>query len=250
MNEIEVEYITKRFGKFTAVDNISLTVKKGEICGFLGPNGAGKTTTIRMLCGLLKPTECKGTVNGLDIMKNFEQIKKRIGYMSQKFSMYGYLTVEENINFWVNCYDVKGRKLKERADYLLNKLSLAELRNTKAGILTGGTRQRCALACALVHTPPIVFLDEPTSGADPIARRDFWKIIRELSSENITVLVTTHYLEEAEYCNNIILISGGKLIAKGTPSQLKASVDGKIVGKKEITLEDFFIYKTESIYNK
>lgn len=245
MNEIAVESITKKFGGFAAVDNISLYVPKGGICGVLGPNGAGKTTFIRMLCGLLLPTECRGSVSGFDIMTEYEEIKRRIGYMSQKFSLYPFLTVEENINFWAKCYSLSSVDLKRKKEEIFEILKLEKLRNVAVRVLTGGNRQRCALACAIIHNPSVVFLDEPTSGADPLARRDFWKIIGKLSEEGISVLVTTHYLEEAEYCRQILLISGGKKVAEGSPTDLKKECASYVPEKKNITLEDVFILKTK-----
>lgn len=250
MNEIDVSTMTKRFGSFVAVDHISVRVPKGSICGFLGPNGAGKTTTIRMLCGLLAPTECIGTVSGLDVMKCSEDIKKRIGYMSQKFSMYPDLTVDENLDFWGSCYGVAGARLRRRKEEIVERLSLRDLRHVPASRLAGGARQRCALACSIVHEPPILFLDEPTSGADPVSRRDFWGLVRELSDDGVTVLITTHYLEEAEYCRRIILISGGRVIAEGSPSELKSAALAEMPGRTEVSLEEVFIYRTEGIYNR
>ncbi len=222
---INVEGLTKKFGSFTAVDNLSFNVRKGEIFGFLGPNGAGKSTTIRMLCGLIKPTFSKGNVGGFDIMTRFEEIKKHIGYMSQKFSLYQDLTVEENMTFFAGAYGVDRKILGERINELLEMVGMTEKRDMLTSLLTGGWRQRLALACALVHNPPLIFLDEPTSGVDPISRRDFWNTIQELSKKGITTLVTTHYMEEAEYCERLILISAGKLIAHGTPAELKNSFE-------------------------
>lgn len=248
MNEIEVASLTKKFGTFTAVDSMSISVPKGEICGFLGPNGAGKTTTIRMLCGLLLPTSCVGHVCGFDVMNQSEEIKLHIGYMSQKFSLYPDLTVEQNLNFWGGCCNVPPKRLKERKNELYDRLRLRKIKDIKTGILTGGSKQRCALACAVVHAPSIVLLDEPTSGADPVSRRDFWDLIYRLSEEGTTVLVTTHYLEEAEYCDNIILISGGRKIAEGSPSALKAEYKNFTHQSEEPSLDDVFISKVEHIY--
>lgn len=218
---VEVRGLTKRFGDFAAVDNINLTVKKGEIFGFLGPNGAGKSTTIKMLCGLLLPTSGKGVVGGFDIMKESEEIKKSIGYMSQKFSLYDYLTVEENINFFSGIYGVSKEKKKERKEWVVEMAGLRDRRNAVTKILPGGFKQRLALGCAILHEPPIIFLDEPTSGVDPLSRRNFWKLIYGMADAGTTVFVTTHYMDEADYCNRLALIYRGRIIAEGTPDELK-----------------------------
>lgn len=223
-----VKDLLKKFGDFIAVNRINFSVKKGEIFGFLGPNGAGKSTTIKMLSGILKPTGGEGKVAGFDIMNESEQIKKHIGYMSQKFSLFTDLTAEENMNFFAGIYGVSLKEMKKRKDELCDILKLQEKRNELTHLLTGGWRQRLALACALLHSPPIIFLDEPTSGVDPISRRDFWDIIQQLSGQGVTVLVTTHYMEEAEYCQRLALISSGKLIASGSPKELKESFEFKI----------------------
>lgn len=223
MNSIEVNNLTKIFGKFTAVDNVSFTVKKGEVFGFLGANGAGKSTTIRMLCGILSPTSGDALVNGFSIMNQPDEVKKSIGYMSQRFSLYNDLTVEENINFYGGIYGLYGDLLEERKKWVLKISNLEGKQNSLTASLPGGIKQRLALGTAVIHQPGIVFLDEPTSGVDPISRRSFWDLINDLSSRGITVLVTTHYLEEAEFCNNIILINAGKLIAEGNPKQLKTN---------------------------
>lgn len=225
MQEIAVcvKSLTKRFGQFIAVDNVSFEIKKGEIFAFLGSNGAGKSTTIKMLCGLLKPTESQGTVAGFDIMTQSEEIKASIGYMSQKFSLYSDLTVDENMDFFGGIYSVRKKDLALKKEELSERLGLTDKRYDLAKLLTGGNRQRLSLACSLLHSPKIIFLDEPTSGADPVARRDFWDIIRNLSSEGVTIFVTTHYMEEAEYCNRIVLISAGKIVAQGSPPDLKSS---------------------------
>jgi len=220
---ITVNNLYRRFGNFTAVDHISFSVKTGEIFGFLGPNGAGKSTTIKMLCGILRPTGGAGTVAGCDIMKQAEEIKKHIGYMSQRFSLYPDLTAEENMDFYAGIYGVSHRDRKTRKDEICAIVGLQDRRGDLTSLLTGGWRQRLALACALLHNPPIIFLDEPTSGVDPISRRDFWGTIQGLSAKGITTLVTTHYMEEAEYCQRLALISAGRLIAQGTPEELKRS---------------------------
>jgi len=221
MHSIEVNNLTKKFGNFVAVDNVSFNVKKGEIFGFLGANGAGKSTTIRMLCAILEPTSGDAMVGGYSIKNKPDMVKKNIGYMSQKFSLYNDLTVEENINFFGGIYGLEGNEFQERKKWVLNIANLEGKEKILTGSLPGGIKQRLALGTAVIHRPEIVFLDEPTSGVDPISRRRFWDLINELSSEGITVLVTTHYLEEAEYCNNIILIDAGKLIAEGTSKELK-----------------------------
>jgi len=223
MNSIEVNSLTKKFGGFTAVDNVSFNVKKGEVFGFLGANGAGKSTTIRMLCGLLVPTSGDAFVGGFSVQKEPDKVKQNIGYMSQRFSLYNDLTVEENINFFGGVYGLNGGLLNERKKWVLKIANLEGKEKLLTGSLPGGIKQRLALGTAVIHKPQIVFLDEPTSGVDPISRRNFWNLINDLSAEGTTVLVTTHYLEEAEYCNNIILINAGKLIAEGNSQQLKTN---------------------------
>jgi ABC-2 type transport system ATP-binding protein len=204
-----------------AVDHLNFTVRRGEIFGFLGANGAGKSTTIRMLCGLLQPTSGTAVVGGFDIDRQTEQLKLNIGYMSQRFSLYDDLTVEQNIRFYGGIYGLRGARLEERKDWVLK---MADLKGREASLtrtLSGGWKQRLALGCAILHEPRIVFLDEPTGGVDPISRRNFWELINRLSAEGVTVLVTTHFLDEAEYCNDIILINAGRLIAGGSPGALK-----------------------------
>jgi ABC-2 type transport system ATP-binding protein len=218
---VQVQHLTRRFGSFTAVDDISFTVQKGEIFGFLGPNGAGKSTTIRMLCGLLGPTSGSGTVGGSDIRRETEHIKQHIGYMSQKFSLYEDLSVTENINFYGGIYGLTGHRLEDRRNWALAMAGLSEHTASITANLSGGWKQRLALACAILHEPPIIFLDEPTSGVDPISRRRFWDLISTMAEQGITVFVTTHYMEEAEYCDRIALIYGGKIIASGSPLELK-----------------------------
>ena len=222
MKSIEVNNLTKKFGSFTAVDQISFKVEKGEIFGFLGANGAGKTTTIRMLCGILAPTSGDALVSGYSIMKEANKVKTRIGYMSQRFSLYNDLTVEENINFFSGVYNLPEEKLKERKKWVLSIANLEGKEKLLTGSLPGGIKQRLALGTAVIHQPEIVFLDEPTSGVDPISRRNFWELINFLSDEGVTVLVTTHYLEEAEFCNNIIMMDQGKIIAEGNSKELKS----------------------------
>ncbi|MFH0725346.1 MAG: ATP-binding cassette domain-containing protein [Pseudomonadota bacterium] len=218
---VTVEHLTRRFGAFTAVNDVSFEVPRGEIFGFLGPNGAGKSTTIRMLCGLLKPTSGRGTVGGFDIHTRTEEIKQHIGYMSQKFSLYEDLTVEENIDFYGGIYGLSGEKLFARKAWAVEMAGLRDHRKSLTAILSGGWRQRLALACAILHEPPLIFLDEPTSGVDPISRRGFWDLIYEMADQGITIFVTTHYMEEAEYCDRIALIYGGNMIAMDTPLALK-----------------------------
>jgi ABC-2 type transport system ATP-binding protein len=223
MFSIEVNNLTKQFGKFTAVDNISFNVKKGEIFGFLGANGAGKSTTIRMLCGILEPTSGDALVSGYSVKNDPDSVKKNIGYMSQRFSLYNDLTVGENIEFFGGIYGLTNSELNDRKKWVLDIANLKGKEDLLTGTLPGGIKQRLALGTAVIHQPGIVFLDEPTSGVDPISRRNFWELINWLSEQGITVLVTTHYLEEAEFCNNIILINAGKLIAEGTSKELKTN---------------------------
>jgi ABC-2 type transport system ATP-binding protein len=218
---IETQDLVKRFGDFVAVDHVSLQVHPGEIFGFLGPNGAGKSTTIRILCGLLTPTGGKGLVAGIDVAREPEAVRARIGYMSQKFSLYDDLTVEENINFFSGIYGVPLDRRDERKRYVLEMAGLEERRSTMTRLLSGGWKQRLALGCAILHDPPILFLDEPTSGVDPIARRSFWDLIYQLSAAGRSVLVSTHYMEEAEYCHRLALMYRGRIIALGSPAELK-----------------------------
>ncbi|OGW26779.1 MAG: multidrug ABC transporter ATP-binding protein [Nitrospirae bacterium GWC2_57_13] len=218
---VKVEELTRTFGDFTAVDHIDLEVKKGQIFGFLGPNGAGKSTTIKMLCGLLLPTSGSGLVAGYDVMRESEEIKKTIGYMSQKFSLYDDLTVEENINFFSGIYNVRQDKKEGRKEWALEMAGLKDKRGVLTRTLPGGFKQRLALGCAILHEPPILFLDEPTSGVDPISRRNFWTLIYEMSQTGTTIFVTTHYMDEADYCDRLALIYRGKIIAEGTPDELK-----------------------------
>jgi len=218
---IEVFDLTRTFGSFTAVDRVSFSVRQGEIFGFLGANGAGKSTTIRMLCGLLPPSGGTARVAGCDIRTEPEKVKLNIGYMSQRFSLYDDLTVEQNIRFYGGIYGLKGERLRQRMEWVLAMSDLGGRGGSLTRTLAGGWKQRLALGCAILHEPRIVFLDEPTGGVDPISRRNFWELINTLSDAGITVLVTTHFLDEAEYCNHIILINAGKLIASGSPSELK-----------------------------
>ena len=218
---VVVHELERRFGRFVAVNNVSFTVNQGEIYGFLGPNGAGKSTTIRMLTGILAPSGGSGTVAGFDIRRETEKIKTQIGYMSQKFSLYDDLTVEENIDFYSGIYRIPAAKKSARKQWALQMAGLTEHRHSLAAVLSGGWKQRLALGCAVLHEPPILFLDEPTSGVDPASRRQFWNLIYELAGQGVTIFVTTHYMDEAEYCDRIGLIYRGELIAEGTPEQLK-----------------------------
>ncbi len=226
--------LCRQFGHFMAVDHIHFSVNRGEIFGFLGANGAGKTTTIRMLTGLLMPTSGEGWVNGYSIRTDSEKIKRTIGYMSQKFSLYNDLTVKENLEFYGGIYGLKSDTLTSRIEWILNKLQLREQRNTMVHDIPLGWKQKLALGAAIVHSPPILFLDEPTSGVDPISRREFWLLINELAQQGTTAFVTTHYMDEAEYCNRLSIMHDGKIIAMETPNNLK-----KQFGKQSI--EEVFI---------
>ncbi len=230
-NAVEIRDLVKRFGDFVAVDHVNLEVRRGEIFGFLGPNGAGKSTTIRMLCGLLEPTSGEAKVGGLDVNTQSEEVKQHIGYMSQKFSLYDDLTVEENIEFFSGVYSVPKERRAERMKYVLRMAGIEEQRSSMTRLLSGGWKQRLALGCAILHEPPILFLDEPTSGVDPIARRTFWDLIYELSKAGQTIFVSTHYMDEAEYCHRLALMYRGKVIALGTPAELRGSLgQGHLVG--------------------
>jgi ABC-2 type transport system ATP-binding protein len=216
-----VQDLVKRFGDFLAVDRVSFQVARGEIFGFLGPNGAGKSTTIRMLTGILAPSGGRGTVDGLDIATQAEAVKARIGYMSQRFSLYEDLTVEENLDFYAGIYRIPAGRAQPRKELAIEMAGLADRRTARTGILSGGWKQRLALGCAILHEPPVLFLDEPTSGVDPISRRKFWELIYEMSGRGVTVFVTTHYMDEAEYCDRLGLIYRGELVALGSPAELK-----------------------------
>lgn len=218
---VKTDKLTRRFGKFTAVDQVSIEVYQGEIFGFLGANGAGKTTMIRMLCGLLAPSEGRGTVVGYDVYRQTEEIKKRIGYMSQKFSLYDDLTIAENIEFYGGIYGLSRQQIKERKEALIKQVGLEEFTDKLTRDLPLGFKQRLALGCALLHDPPVVFLDEPTSGVDPEARRGFWDLIYQTVEMGKTVFVTTHFMDEAEYCHRVSIMREGKLIALDTPENLK-----------------------------
>jgi ABC-2 type transport system ATP-binding protein len=224
---IHVDALSRRFGTFVAVDHVSFDVRRGEVFGFLGSNGAGKSTTIRMLCGLLTPTSGRASIDGIDVGRDPEGVKRRIGYMSQRFSLYGLLTVDQNIRFYAGLYGLEGERLDARRRFVLEMGGLRGKEHVLAGDLAGGWRQRLALGCAMLHEPPIVFLDEPTGGVDPVSRREFWRLIDGLSRNGTTVLVTTHYLDEAERCDRVAIIHGGRLAAIGTTAELKRTFDDR-----------------------
>jgi ABC-2 type transport system ATP-binding protein len=226
---VAVRNLEKRFGEFVAVHGVSFDVARGEIFGFLGPNGAGKSTTIRMLCGILTPSGGTGMVAGLDILTQPERIKARIGYMSQRFSLYEDLTVEENIDFYAGIYGLSRARRRQRKEWVIQMAGLQEHRRSRTAILSGGWKQRLALGCAMLHEPPVVFLDEPTAGVDPISRRQFWDLIYAMAGRGVTVFVTTHYMDEAEYCDRIGLIYRGELVAIDTPERLKTQLQGEDV---------------------
>jgi ABC-2 type transport system ATP-binding protein len=235
---VDVMDLEKRYGSFVAVNRISFQVRRGEIFGFLGANGAGKSTTIRMLCGIITPTGGSGQVAGYDIVRESESIKQRIGYMSQKFSLYQDLTVSENIDFYLGIYGVPRGLREERKEWALGMAQLQEQREEITGSLPTGYRQRLALGCALLHRPEIVFLDEPTSGVDPITRRGFWDFTRQLAAQGTTIFVTTHYMDEAENCGRIALIFSGRILACDTPAGLKQAIAGDL---PKPTLQDVFV---------
>ncbi len=222
---VETRQLVKTFGEFIAVDHVTLQVSEGEIFGFLGPNGAGKSTTIRMLCGLLTPTFGKAIVKDIDVAVEPEKVRRNIGYMSQKFSLYDDLTVEQNIDFFAGMYGVPRERRRERRQYVLEMAGLTERHDSLTATLSGGWKQRLALGCAILHDPPVLFLDEPTSGVDPIARGAFWELIREMARAGHTIFVSTHYMDEAEYCHRLALMYRGKVIALGAPAELRAGLD-------------------------
>lgn len=235
MKAISVQNLTKRFGSFTAVDNISFEVDNGEIFGFLGANGAGKTTAMRMLCGLSLPTSGQATVAGLDLNSNAEKIKQRIGYMSQKFSLYEDLTVRENIRFYGGIYGLTDQEIKSRTTSMLSNLQMTNEVNTLVKSLPLGWRQKLSFSVAILHEPKIVFLDEPTGGVDPVTRREFWTLIYEAANRGTTVFVTTHYMDEAEYCNRVSIMVDGRIDALGTPKELKENFNAR--GMDEVFLK-------------
>jgi len=236
---VYVKDIVKRFGSFVAVDRITFSVRKGEIFGFLGPNGAGKSTTIRMLCGIISPTSGQGLVAGYDIFADAEKIKHTIGYMSQKFSLYEDMTPLENVRFYLGIYGVPQGEWEERVDWVFEMTRLQDVRDRLTRELPPGWRQRLALGCALLHRPEILFLDEPTSGVDPITRRQFWEFIAHLADSGITVFVTTHYMDEARNCERIIMINEGRIVASGSPSEITSEVFPE---RPEADLNDVFIH--------
>jgi drug efflux transport system ATP-binding protein len=231
---VETRDLTRRFGKRVAVDHLNLHVRAGELYGFLGPNGAGKSTTLRMLCGILEPSEGGGTVLGIDLTRDPERIKSLIGYMSQKFSLYDDLTVAENLTFYSRVYEVAGAQRAARMARMVQLADLAGRESQLAGTLSGGYRQRLALACALVHQPRLIFLDEPTAGVDPVSRRNFWGLIRRLADQGTTIVVTTHYMDEAELCDSLGFIYQGKLIAQGSPAVIKSETFRRPVIEVEV----------------
>ncbi len=218
---IETVELTKEFGDFTAVDRITFTVARGEIFGFLGPNGAGKTTTMRMLMGLIQPTSGSATVLGFDVIKETAKVRRRIGYMSQRFNLYNDLTVSENLKFFAGAYDVRGDRFEERKQTILELAGLKDRQRELTENLSGGWRQRLALGCAIIHEPEMLFLDEPTAGVDPISRRDFWDLLYLFSSKGRSIFVTTHYMDEAEHCHRLSFIQNGRLVALGSPDEIK-----------------------------
>ena len=235
---VETRELTRRFGPLTAVDRLTLRVERGEVFGLLGPNGSGKTTTIRMLCGLLQPTAGIAVVAGVDVTAAPEQVKQRIGYVSQRFGLYDDLTAEENLHFYAGVYGLRGAARRARVAEMAAFAGIGDRRRQLAGQLSGGWRQRLALACALLHRPALLFLDEPTVGLDPAARRAFWRAVYALAAQGTTVIVTTHYKDEAERCGRLALLSAGRLIALGAPAEVAAQVGGR-------TLEDAFILLQE-----
>jgi ABC-2 type transport system ATP-binding protein len=228
-NAVQVHELTKRFGDFTAVNRVTFHIPEGEIFGFLGPNGAGKTTVIRMLCGILRPTSGSGRVLGYDIARQQEALKPYIGYMSQKFALYDDLTVWENLDFYARLYGVPARKRRKRLRELVAMAGLTGRERVRTVTLSGAWKQRLALGCAIVHHPPMLFLDEPTAGVDPVSRREFWDMIYELAGQDVTVFVTTHYMDEAEHCNTIGLMHDGRLIAWADPDTLKDRMEGELL---------------------
>jgi ABC-2 type transport system ATP-binding protein len=235
---VKVENLVKRFGRFTAVDHVSFQVARGEIFGFLGPNGAGKSTTIRMLCGIITPTSGSGHVAGNDIFTQSEQIKQSIGYMSQKFSLYTDMTPLENVRFYLGIYNVPENQWAERIQWVFEMTRLQEVKQRLTGELPPGWRQRLALGCALLHKPAILFLDEPTSGVDPLTRRQFWHFIGQLADQGITVFVTTHYMDEARHCNRLVMINEGRIVAAGQPDAIVAEL---FPDRDDADLNDAFV---------
>lgn len=255
---IETKDLTCKFGDFTAVDRLNIKVYSGEIYGFLGSNGSGKSTSIRMLCGILKPAGETGIVLGYDVVKEPEKVKENIGYMSQKFSLYLDMTVFENLDFYAGMYGLKGEEKYARIEEMIEQMNLKDKRNEFSGNLSGGLKQRLALGCAILHKPRLLFLDEPTSAVDPISRRSFWQIIHALAIGGTTMVVTTHFMEEAEHCDEMVFLDAGKMVAEGSPKKLKESIKGTLVSiasddsiklreeiKKRIPVEDAYIFGRE-----
>jgi ABC superfamily ATP binding cassette transporter, ABC protein len=255
---IETKDLTCKFGDFTAVDRLNIKVYSGEIYGFLGSNGSGKSTSIRMLCGILKPVDGTGIVLGYDVVKEPEKVKENIGYMSQKFSLYLDMTVFENLDFYAGMYGLKGEEKYARIEEMIEQMNLKDKRNEFSGNLSGGLKQRLALGCAILHKPRLLFLDEPTSAVDPISRRSFWQIIHALAIGGTTMVVTTHFMEEAEHCDEMVFLDAGKMVAEGSPKKLKDSIKGTLVSiasddsiklreeiKKRIPVEDAYIFGRE-----
>lgn len=255
---IETKDLTCKFGDFTAVDRLNIKVYSGEIYGFLGSNGSGKSTSIRMLCGILKPAGGAGIVLGYDVVKEPEKVKENIGYMSQKFSLYLDMTVFENLDFYAGMYGLKGEEKYARIEEMIEQMNLKDKRNEFSGNLSGGLKQRLALGCAILHKPKLLFLDEPTSAVDPISRRSFWQIIHALAIGGTTMVVTTHFMEEAEHCDEMVFLDAGKMVAEGSPKKLKDSIKGTLVSiasddsiklreeiKKRIPVEDAYIFGRE-----
>lgn len=255
---IETKDLTCKFGDFTAVDRLNIKVYSGEIYGFLGSNGSGKSTSIRMLCGILKPAGGNGIVLGYDVVKEPEKVKENIGYMSQKFSLYLDMTVFENLDFYAGMYGLKGEEKYARIEEMIEQMNLKDKRNEFSGNLSGGLKQRLALGCAILHKPRLLFLDEPTSAVDPISRRSFWQIIHALAIGGTTMVVTTHFMEEAEHCDEMVFLDAGKMVAEGSPKKLKDSIKGTLVSiasddsiklreeiKKRIPVEDAYIFGRE-----
>jgi ABC-2 type transport system ATP-binding protein len=244
---VTVRDLEKKFGDFIAVNRISFDVNRGEIFGFLGPNGAGKSTTIRMLCGIMSPTRGSGYIGGYDINRQQELIKQNIGYMSQKFSLYDDLTVEENIDFYSGIYKIPKRERRERKEEIIQMVGIGEFRSMFSGTLAGGLKQRLALGCAIIHEPRIIFLDEPTAGVDPIARNNFWKLIKEMANKGVTIFVTTHYMDEAENCDRLALIYRGAIIAIDTPLRLKTQHMKEKVLKISVRDGEEWLHKFEKV---
>jgi ABC-2 type transport system ATP-binding protein len=236
---VEVRELIRRFGTFTAVDHVSFNVRRGELFGLLGPNGAGKTTTFRMLCGLLPATSGTLRVAGVDLGRARASARRRIGYVAQKFSLYGQLSVTENLDFFASAYSLRGGRKRDRIAWALRQFDLTALARLPSGQLPGGYKQRLAMAAALLHEPEILFLDEPTSGADPLARREFWRRITALAAAGVTAIVTTHFMEEAEYCDRVAIMDAGRILAQGTPAEIRSHARPE--PEKPPTMEDAFI---------